>query len=207
MKKTVITVSALTASAAAMALATALPAAAQDAGTMTLALGVGVVRPASDNGTLAGGAVPLEIGNNARPTIAFEYFIRDNIGLELLGATPFKHGLSSNGAYIGQTKHLPPTLSINYHIPTGGKFTPFVGAGINYTVFFDESSPLGNLKIDDSVGFALHAGVDYALSDKGALRADLRYIQIEPDVSLNGASIGTAKINPLVAGVAYVMKF
>ena len=40
-----------------------------------------------------------------------------------------------------------------------------------------------------------------------AIRADLRYIQIEPDVTLNGVAMGSAKINPLVAGIAYVMKF
>lgn len=194
------------ATTAALTLATAAPVLAQSQGDMTLALGIGLVRPQDDNGPLAG-PTPLEIGNNARPTIAFEYFIRDNLGIEILGATPFKHALYSSGAYIGETKHLPPTISVNYHIPTGGKITPFIGAGLNYTVFFDEQTPLGTLKIDDSFGFALHAGADYAISDRGALRADLRYIQIEPDVTLNGAAMGKAKINPLVAGIAYVMKF
>ena len=194
------------ASATALALTAAMPASAQDAGTMTLAFGLGYVRPQDDNGPLAG-PTPLEIGDNTRPTVAFEYFIRDNLGLEVLAATPFKHALYSSGTYIGATKHLPPTVSLNYHIPTGGKLTPFVGAGINYTVFFQEQSPLGSLKIDDSFGFALHAGADFAISDKGAIRADLRYIQIEPDVTLNGTAMGKAKINPLVAGIAYVMKF
>lgn len=201
MKKTL-----ATASAIALATLAAIPATAQDQGSMTLAFGLGYVRPQDDNGPRAG-PTPIDVSNDTRPTLAFEYFVRDNVGIEVLAATPFKHSIYSNGVYIGETKHLPPTVSVNYHIPTGGKVTPFIGAGINYTIFFDESTPLGTLGIENSFGFALHAGADYELSDKAAIRADLRYIQIEPDVTLNGVAMGSAKINPLVAGIAYVMKF
>lgn len=196
----------LAASAATLALTMAAPALAQEKGSITLAFGLGQVRPQSNNGPLAG-PTPLEIGNNAQLTVAAEYFIADNVGIELLAATPFKHSLYSSGAYIGKTKHLPPTLSVNYHIPTKGSITPFVGAGLNYTIFFDETSPLGNLEIRNSVGFAAHIGADFALSDNSAIRTDLRYIQIEPEVRLNGTYMGKAKINPLVVGVAYVKKF
>ena len=78
---------------------------------------------------------------------------------------------------------------------------------MNYTVFFEDRSPLGDLKIDNSWGLAAHLGVDYAISDKGALRMDLRYVDIDSDVKLNGAKIGRVEIDPLVAGVSYVMKF
>lgn len=185
--------------------ALAAPAFAQSAGDMTLGFGLGYVDPKSDNGTVAGGATT--IGTNTRPTITFEYFIRDNIGIEVLGALPFKHDINIAGARIGETKHLPPTVSINYHIPTGGPLTPFVGVGLNYTTFFEDRSPLGELEIDDSFGLAAHVGFDYALSAKSALRMDLRYIDIDADVNLNGVKIGEVEIDPLVAGVSYVMKF
>lgn len=185
--------------------ALAAPAFAQSAGDMTLGFGLGYVDPKSDNGIVAGGATT--IGTNTRPTITFEYFIRDNIGIEVLGALPFKHDINIAGARIGETKHLPPTVSINYHIPTGGPLTPFVGVGLNYTTFFEDRSPLGELEIDDSFGLAAHVGFDYALSAKSALRMDLRYIDIDADVNLNGVKIGEVEIDPLVAGVSYVMKF
>lgn len=181
------------------------PALAQEAGDLTIGLGVAHVSPKDGNGTLAGAAA--DVGDNTRPSITLEYFIKDNLGIELLGALPFKHGVYLNGAFAGDTKHLPPTLSLNYHIPTGGKFTPFVGVGVNYTTFFEESSALGDLRIKDSFGIAAHLGLDYAVSDKGALRLDLRYIDIDSDVTLNGAPIGTVEIDPLVVGVSYVMKF
>lgn len=187
------------------AAALATPALAQEAGDMTLGLGIGYVQPKDNNGIVAGGTT--EIGSDARPTITFEYFLRDNIGLEVLAALPFEHDIKIGGAKIGSTKHLPPTISLNYHFPTGGAVKPFVGLGVNYTTFFEDRSPLGELEIDDSWGLAAHLGVDYAISEKGALRMDLRYIDIDSDVKLDGVKVGRVEVDPLVAGVAYVMKF
>lgn len=185
----------------------AAPAFAQSRGDMTLGLGIGYVEPKSDNGTLAGGTTTID--GNARPTVTFEYFVRDNLGIEVLAALPFKHDINIGGSKIGTTKHLPPTVSLNYHFPTGGAFKPFAGVGINYTTFFEDRTDLGGgeLKIDDSWGLAAHVGVDYALSEKAALRMDLRYIDIDSDVYLDGAKIGEVEVDPVVFGVSYVMKF
>ncbi|KCV83159.1 outer membrane protein OmpW [Actibacterium atlanticum] len=184
---------------------TALPALAQSAGDWTVGLGLGVVAPKSNNGLLAG--QPTTIDNDVRPTITFEYFVRDNIGIELLAATPFEHTATVTGVGTVSTKHLPPTLSVNYHFANDSKFTPFVGAGINYTTFFEESSALGTVSLSDSVGLALHAGLDVAISDKGSLRADLRWIDINSDAYLNGAFIGEAEIDPIVFGLSYIHNF
>lgn len=194
------------------ATALASPAFAQSKGDFTLGLGLGYVAPKSDNGTLAGGTLPIEVGDNVQPTVTFEYFLMDNVGLEVLAATPFKHDINVKGVgKIGTTKHLPPTISLNYHFASMGKFSPFLGAGLNYTVFFSEKTtgPIAGsrLQLEDSVGVALHAGFDYWISDKAALRADLRWADIDTDVKLNGAKIGTVEIDPMVIGVSYVMKF
>lgn len=188
-----------------LALGVAAPAFAQSAGDWTVGLGLGYVSPKDDNGLLAGAATTVD--ENVRPTLTVEYFPWDNIGVELLAATPFKHTATIAGVGTATTKHLPPTLSLVYHIPTAGKFTPFVGAGLNYTAFFSEESALGVVKMDDSFGLALKAGVDFALSGKGALRTEVRWMDIDTDVSLGGAPIGTAEIDPVVVGVSYVMKF
>lgn len=181
------------------------PALAQSAGDLTIGLGAALVAPKDDNGTLAGAAATVD--DSTRPSITVEYFIRDNLGIELLGALPFKHGINLNGAHIGETKHLPPTVTLNWHFPTGGALKPFVGIGLNYTAFFEERSSAGVLKIEDSFGASAHLGADWALNDKGAVRFDLRYIDIDSDVTLNGAPIGKVEVDPLVAGISYVMKF
>lgn len=198
----------LTVAAAFMTSALALmagPAFAQSQGDMTFGIGLGYVDPKSDNGTLAG--ADAEVDSDTSITFTFEYFIRDNIGIELLAALPFEHDIDVGGADAGSTKHLPPTLSVNYHFPTQNQWKPYVGAGINYTTFFEEESGLGKLELDDSWGIALQAGLDYMVTDTSALRFNVRWIDIDTDAKLDGTSIGTAEIDPWVINVGYVFQF
>lgn len=183
----------------------AAPLAAQSQGDWTFGVGVINVNPKSNNGTLAGASATIT--DDTQLSLTGEYFIRDNLGIELLAATPFEHDVSVGGTYAGTTKQLPPTLSLVYHFPTKSAFKPFLGAGINYTVFFDESSPLGTLKLDNSVGVAVTAGADYMVSDRGAMRFNVRWMNIETDATLNGASVGTAEIDPVVVSLSYVHRF
>ena len=198
--------------AAAIALVVAAPAMAQSKGDFTVGIGVHNVAPKSDNGTLAG-TLDVEVGDSVRPTVTGEYFVADNLGIELIAAFPFKHDIDIKGlGRVGSTKHLPPTLSVQYHFgATDAKIKPFLGAGVNYTWFFSEDTTgalAGNeLRLDNSWGLAAHGGIDFALSPKSAIRVDVRWIDIDSEVRLNQAKIGTANIDPLVYGAAYVMKF
>lgn len=197
--------------AAGLAVATA-PAFAQSAGDWTLGVGVHQVDPKSDNGTLAGGTLPLSIDSDARPSLTFEYFLRDNLGLEVLAAWPFQHDISVKGVgRVGSTRHLPPTVTLQYHFNDKGVVSPLVGVGLNYTTFFSEDTrgalEGADLKLGDSWGLAAHAGLDFRVSEKAAIRVDVRWIDIDSSVRVDGACLGTANIDPLVYGAAYVMKF
>jgi outer membrane protein len=190
----------------------ALPAAAQSAGDWTLGLGVHQVDPKSDNGTLAGGTLPLSIGSDAKPSLTFEYFLRENLGVEVLAAWPFQHDISVEGVgRVGSTKHLPPTFSLQYHFNDKGVVSPVLGVGLNYTTFFSEDTrgalEGADLKLGDSWGLAAHAGLDFRVGEKGAIRVDVRWIDIDSRVRVDGTNLGTANIDPLVYGAAYVMKF
>ena len=190
--------------------ALAAPAAAADKGSWSFSLGAHSVNPASDNGTLAGGSLETDVGSNWRPTVTAEYFMTPNLGIEVLASLPFEHDISVNGVKAGSTKHLPPTISLQYHFP-GEKVSPFVGAGVNYTLFFDTDTtgPLAgaDLDLDNSWGLAAHAGLDFKLAENRALRVDVRWIDIETDVSVNGTKLGKVNIDPFVYGVAYVWNF
>ncbi len=196
--------------AVALSLAAA-PAMAQSKGDWTLSAGVHQVAPKSDNGTLAGG-LEVDVDSDIKPTITGEYFIADNLGIEVLAALPFKHDININGlGRVGSTKHLPPVVTLQYHFNSQGKVSPFVGAGVNYTTFFSEETTGAlagaDLKLEDSWGLAAHAGLDFKVAENGALRVDVRWIDIDSKVKLNGEKIGTVNIDPLVYGVAYVFKF
>jgi outer membrane protein len=202
--------------AAALALA-ASPAFAQSAGHWTLGVGVHQVAPRSDNGTLVGtplGNLKMDVGNNTRPTVTAEYFLKDNLGVEVLAALPFQHDIDVVGVgKVGSTKHLPPTVSLQYHFGNG-TLRPFVGLGVNYTRFFGTrtTGPIAGtrLSLSDSWGLAGHVGVDVRVGEKGAIRIDYRKIDIDTKAKLNGANLGapnTVHIDPSVYGVAYVFSF
>lgn len=210
--------------AAALALSAA-PAMAQSKGDWTLGVGVHAVDPKSDAGDLNGaalglGALPTKVDSDTKPTITFEYFVADNLGIEVLGALPFEHDISIKGVgKVAETRQLPPVVSLQYHFANSSKVTPFVGLGVNYTKFFSTDSTgavenalglAGRVKyrLDDSWGVAAHAGLDFDLSEKGALRVDVRWADIDTEVKVAGVGkLGTAEIDPLVYGVAYIFKF
>ncbi len=188
------------------------------AGTWSVAAGAHMVDPKSDNGTVNAGGTDysVDVDDDIRPTISGEYFIANNIGIELLAAIPFHHDFTltdaSGNEIGGKTQHLPPTLSLQYHfdgynMPLNIK--PFVGVGVNYTTFFNEKINLSgaDLDLDDSVGVAGHIGLDIPFAPTEAFRIDARYMDIKTDATLNGADIGEIDISPWVYGVAFVKQF
>lgn len=196
--------------AAIAAAALATPVLAQSAGDWTVGLGVASVQPKDDNGTLTAGK--LDVGNDLRPSITVEYFLRDNIGIELLAATPFRHDVSVGDlGKVGSVKHLPPVLSLNYHWDTGTAFRPYAGVGVNFTGFWDEKTTGAlagsELSLKNSWGLAAQVGADWWISENSAIRGTLRWIDIDSDVYLDGTRIGEAEIDPLVVQAAYVRKF
>ena len=203
---------------AAVAAGLSMTAMAETAGTWTVGVGAGYVDPESGNGTLTTedfGKLDVDVDYDVRPTITAEYFVADNVGIELLAALPFHHDIDLKDAdgniLKAKTQHLPPTLSLQYHFDNiNSNVKPFIGVGANYTTFFKERIYDGNdsdLEIDDSWGVAGHVGLDFKLNPTDAVRIDARYIDLEPDVKLGGADIGTAEINPWVYGISYVQRF
>jgi len=201
-----------------IAAASITPALAQSAGDFTVGLGVHVVDPKSNGGHLDATALGLgvlpttRVKSNTRPTITGEYFLRDGLGLEILAALPFQHDIRIDGVgKVGSSKQLPPVVSLQYHFNAGGKVSPLIGVGLNYTRFFQERAQgaLAGMQLDlgASWGVAVHAGVDFNFNERYALRLDARYIDISSDVRVNGTKIGKAEIDPLVYGAALVVKF
>lgn len=171
--------------------------------------GAHVVNPQSDNGHLAG--MQASIDSSTRPTASIEYLITPNWGVEALAAVPFEHEVKLDGQKAASTKQLPPVIGVNYHFLPDAKVSPFVGAGINYTYFFDSKGkgPLqgDRVGIDNSWGAAAHAGVDIALSPRWLLTADVRWIDIKGDVHVDGSTVGAAKVDPWVYGLSFGYRF
>ncbi len=180
---------------------------AQEAGDWLLRAGPYGVQPKSDNSDIANVDDGYALGFN------FTYFMSDAWALELLAATPFSHDieLAADGSKVGETKHLPPTFSVQYHFPLDGAFQPYVGVGLNYTYFFDEKTTGAlegaDLKLDGSFGLAAQIGADFDLNEKWTIGADIRWIDINTDASLDGIELTEVEIDPLVWGITLGYRF
>jgi len=129
----------------------------QAAGTWTVGIGAHNISPKASNSSAVGGQ-RAKTESDTQPTIAVEYFVWQNLGIELLASTPYRHSVKVGGDYVAQTKLLPPTLSVQYHFVNASKFTPLIGVGVNYTTFFDTRSAgtLSGVDLDakETWGFA-----------------------------------------------------
>lgn len=152
----------------------------------------------------------IDVSDEVNLTGSIEYELMPNVIGEVLLAVPFTHDVEdATGQKIGSFKHLPPTVSVKYNLPTTGGFTPYVGAGLNYTFVFDEKLSSGQkLKGDDSFGFSAVAGVGYQYPNSPwGVALDVRYINIESDLTIDGADKGTLKVDPTVVSLSASYKY
>lgn len=214
------------------------------AGDILVRGGATMVNPDSGKAgvSLDGADLPLSISvdDNTQLGLNFVYFFDSNWAVELLAATPFTHdvklhdptgatesiyGIDLNGATLAEVTHLPPTLSAIYYFDSSSKFKPYVGAGLNYTIFFDEefsSTPkaagFSDLELDSSFGIALQVGADYELNDKWHVNASVRYIDIGTDAKfdiedslgvggLEGKGKASVDVDPMVYSLMIGYKF
>lgn len=150
----------------------------------------------------------LSLSNKTIPEVDVSYFFTPNIAAELILTYPQKHNLYSNGTQIGTLKHLPPTLTAQYHFTDLGAFKPYVGAGINYTRFSSVNLSVPNVGIESSSwGPALQVGMDYALDKNWSLNMDLKKVYMKTDVYSAGNKIGTFKVDPVLFGLGVGYRF
>ncbi|MFN5046784.1 OmpW/AlkL family protein [Roseateles sp.] len=155
----------------------------------------------------------LTVNNKTLPEVDISYFFTPNIAAELILTYPQKHTLYAKGAKIGTLKHLPPTLSLQYHFAPNATFRPYVGAGLNYTRFSSVNfEPAVVAALDPSIkknsyGLSFQVGADIELSKNLFLNVDIKKAQIDTDVYSKGNKAGTFKVDPLLVGVGLGMRF
>lgn len=206
-------------------LALPMAASAYEAGNVLIKVGTATVVPdgASDDiQQIPGQAVSAS--DETALGLSGTYMLSDKLGIELLLASPFDHEITASGgplagAAIGDAKQLPPTLSAQFYpLGSSGMFKPYIGGGINYTLFFDDdvgadAAGLGytKLKVDNSIGLAAQIGVDVQLTDNLLINASAMYADIDTDATLTGPGAATLNvdydIDPMVYRVNVGYKF
>ena len=149
----------------------------------------------------------LTVNNKVFPAVEIAYFFTPNIAADLVLTYPQKHDVKAGGTKIGSLKHLPPTLSVQYHVTDLGAFKPYVGAGLNYTRFSSVDLPAGVSIDKNSFGLAVGAGFDYEIQKNIYLNLDVKKVQIKTTVSAGGTDLGDFKVDPLLVGVGVGFRF
>ena len=162
----------------------------------------------------------VNISNSFIPELDFTYFFNKNVAAELILGTT-KHDVKTTGSNLtaiggpasaevdlGSVWLLPPTLTLQYHFYPTKTLKPYLGAGLNYTIFYGvKSGAVKDVKYDNALGFALQGGVDYFLSDKYFLNLDVKKVFLKTDVEVNGSIPAEVNIDPLLIGFGIGMKF
>jgi len=178
----------------------------------------------------SGGVLPtfptekVTVSNSFMPEVDISYMLTDHVGAELIAATT-KHDASGKTGTTGSigklasTWVLPPTLTLQYHFAPGAKVRPYVGAGLNYTVFYSEKASKGleaavgntSVKMKDSFGYALQAGIDVPVTERIFFNLDVKYIDMDTTARLATTAIGVERvkihIDPFVFGMGIGMRF
>ncbi|QOL14592.1 outer membrane protein OmpW [Dickeya dianthicola] len=191
---------------------------AHQAGDVIVRAGTATVRPNAGSDDVLG-LGSFNVNNNTQLGLTFSYMATDNIGVELLAATPFQHKIGVGGVgQIAEVKHLPPTLMAQYYFgQSTDKLRPYLGVGLNYTMFFDEKfnqtgkdAQLSDLSLKNSWGVAAQAGLDYNLNKDWLLNLSVWWMDIDTTVKFKAGgqdqSIKT-RLDPWVFMFGFGYKF
>jgi outer membrane protein len=169
-----------------------------------------------DNGSVDGiSGSGLSYSDTVVPEVDISYFFTDNISPELILGTTYANvqgeGSIAGLGEIGKAWLLPPTLTLQYHFTDFGAFQPYLGAGVNYTVFYNQSGKSADrLDVKNTFGVALQAGFDYMFDEHWGANLDVKKIFLRPDfdATVGGADVsGKAKLDPWLIGAGVTYRF
>lgn len=164
--------------------------------------------------TAAGAATGLnvDVKEDVMPTIGLSYFLTDNVAVEVIAGTT-KHEIKAKGPGVDVAVHdtwvLPPIVSLQYHFAPAARVSPYVGAGVNYMIFYSGKDKNGfTVDLDNGFGLALQAGVDVAVQGAWSANLDVKKVFFETDANINnGALKSSVKLDPWVVSAGFGYKF
>lgn len=154
----------------------------------------------------------VDVGNSTMPTLGFTYFLTDNFSVEaILGTT--QHEIRAQGGATDVAVHetwvLPPVVTLQYRPMPEARVSPYVGAGINYMLFYSGEDKNGfTVDLEDGFGYALQAGADVALTGPWTLNVDVKKVWFDTEATVNGGALTSdVALDPWVVSVGFGRKF
>jgi outer membrane protein len=163
-------------------------------------------------GAGAASGLNVDVGDDIMPTLGFTYFLTDHIAVEaILGAT--QHEIRAQGGAVDVAVHetwvLPPVVTLQYRPMPEARVSPYVGAGVNYMLFFDGEDKNGfTVDLEDGFGYALQAGADVALTGPWTLNLDVKKVWFDTEATINGGALKSdVALDPWVVSLGVGRKF
>jgi outer membrane protein len=151
-------------------------------------------------------SVDLDVESNAVAEVDINYSFSRLLSAELVLATS-AHEVTSGGTSVGSVHILPPSLLVQVHPMSSGKFDPYVGAGGNLTIFYANTGLLEPLDLSTSFGWAVQGGFDYKLGERGVFNVDVKYMALSTDIESGGTKVATLDVDPILVGVGFGYRF
>lgn len=176
--------------------------------------GLGVIT--NDSGSVDGVAgSDLSYSDSVIPELDISYYFTDNIAAELILGTTYANiygeGTLASVGKVGKTWVLPPTLTLQYHFTDFGAFKPYVGAGLNYTMFYSQKGDAASsLDVKNTFGAALQIGADYMVNEHWGVNFDVKklFLKADFDTTIGGTDYsGKAKLDPWLIGAGVTYRF
>jgi outer membrane protein len=147
----------------------------------------------------------VSVSDRLIPEIDIAYAFTDTLSAELVLTIPQKHSVSLAGVgKLGTFKHLPPTLLLQYRALPGAAIRPYIGAGVNFTLIWDDELSVAGVPLgleSNSTGLALQAGVDWKIDERWSFNVDLKRAIIRSSVSAGAARLTEARLDPWLYAV------
>jgi outer membrane protein len=122
--------------------------------------------------------------------LVVEYFFTPSISAELVAAVAHLDMDVAGGAIGGEAWVLPPSLYAKYHFMPESMISPYVGAGVNWMYFWDESLNAGGstigLNVDQSFGWNAKVGADIKITENLYANVDVMYLSNETEIDISG---------------------
>ncbi|WP_396615987.1 OmpW family protein [Lysobacter soli] len=158
------------------------------------------------------------VDGDGAATLSANYYITDNIAIEAWGAADkFGNRVRTPNGKVASVDTQPYALSGQYHFGnTQSIVRPFVGLGyFEANTDGEKAEPTGPLAgqhigVETAKGAMATAGVDVNITPTWFARADVRYMHDttgQPNVTVDGANVGKAELNPVTVGVGLGARF
>jgi len=145
--------------------------------------------------------------NKSLTAVDVSYFLNKNVAVEVVWLPSQTTAVTSAGTNKGAFAQSPHALVLQYHFTDWARVQPYLGAGLNNTLY-SSANFLGGETVDrSSFGAALQIGANFPIDKNWSINVDMKKLYSQTDIENAGVHQGTLKLNPTFTGLGVGYRF